>query len=64
MWCGYENFVDHIRQIAPFVDDATFFVGDESGETAHGGNVSRLEFKRLPRHHERAALADVQEQTG
>lgn len=29
MWCGYEDFVDHVRQLAPFVEEGLFFVGDE-----------------------------------
>jgi hypothetical protein len=29
MWCGYEEFVDHVRLLAPHLEDAFFFVGDE-----------------------------------
>jgi hypothetical protein len=29
MWCGYEAFVDHIRALAPHLEGAHFFVGDE-----------------------------------
>jgi hypothetical protein len=29
MWCGYEAFVDHIRALAPHLEDGLFFVGDE-----------------------------------
>lgn len=29
MWCGYENFIDHVRSLAPLLEDAQFFVGDE-----------------------------------
>ena len=29
MWCGYENFVDWIRALAPYLSDALFYVGDE-----------------------------------
>jgi len=29
MWCGYEVFVDHVRTLAPHLEDALFFVGDE-----------------------------------
>jgi hypothetical protein len=29
MWCGYEAFVEHIRALSPFLEDALFYVGDE-----------------------------------
>jgi hypothetical protein len=29
MWCGYEAFVDRVRALAPHLEDALFFVGDE-----------------------------------
>ena len=29
MYCGYENFVTHIRMLAPMLEDAQFFVADE-----------------------------------
>ena len=29
MWCGYEAFVDKVRALAPYLEDARFFVGDE-----------------------------------
>ncbi|HLK59628.1 MAG TPA: hypothetical protein VKU00_23915 [Chthonomonadaceae bacterium] len=29
MWCGYEAFVDHVRMLAPHLEDTLFFVGDE-----------------------------------
>jgi hypothetical protein len=29
MRCGYEQFVDRLRGLAPHLDDALFFVGDE-----------------------------------
>jgi hypothetical protein len=29
MWCGYEAFVDHMRALAPHLEDTLFFVGDE-----------------------------------
>jgi len=29
MRCGYEQFVDHVRELAPHLEDAHFFVGDE-----------------------------------
>lgn len=29
MWCGYEAFVTHVRALAPHLEDALFFVGDE-----------------------------------
>jgi hypothetical protein len=29
MWCGYDAFVDHVRTLAPFLEDALFYVGDE-----------------------------------
>ncbi|KAB8141207.1 hypothetical protein F8S13_20625 [Chloroflexia bacterium SDU3-3] len=32
MWCGYEAFGQHIAQLAPYLSDALFFVGDDTGE--------------------------------
>jgi hypothetical protein len=29
MWCGYERFVAHVGHLAPLLEDAQFFVGDE-----------------------------------
>jgi hypothetical protein len=29
MWCGYEAFVGHVSSLAPYLEDALFFVGDE-----------------------------------
>lgn len=29
MWCGYDAFVERIRALAPNVEDALFYVGDE-----------------------------------
>lgn len=29
MWCGYEAFCDHIANVAKYLHDAHFFVGDE-----------------------------------
>jgi hypothetical protein len=29
MWCGYEQFVQLIGQLAPMLEDALFYVGDE-----------------------------------
>ena len=29
MWCGYEAFCDHIADVAEYLHDAQFFVGDE-----------------------------------
>ncbi|MGL6074619.1 MAG: hypothetical protein ACRC8S_10705 [Fimbriiglobus sp.] len=29
MWCGYDVFIQRIRDLAPFLDDALFYVGDE-----------------------------------
>ncbi len=29
MWCGYEAFGQHIARVAPYLEDALFFVGDE-----------------------------------
>jgi hypothetical protein len=29
MWCGYDNFVEHVRALSPLVQDAVFYVGDE-----------------------------------
>ena len=29
MWCGYGTFVEHVRALAPYLDDAHFFLGDE-----------------------------------
>ncbi|MBN7135164.1 hypothetical protein A7A76_10395 [Lysobacter enzymogenes] len=29
MWCGYEAFVQSLRELAPFLEDAKFFVADE-----------------------------------
>ena len=29
MWCGYEAFVGRLRKLAPLLEDALFFVGDE-----------------------------------
>ncbi|MEM7030296.1 MAG: hypothetical protein AAF629_12070 [Chloroflexota bacterium] len=29
MWCGYDAFCEHIRTIAPYLEDGLFFVGDE-----------------------------------
>ena len=29
MWCGYEAFVERVRALAPCLEDALFFVGDE-----------------------------------
>lgn len=29
MWCGYDAFVDNLRHLAPHLEDARFFVGDE-----------------------------------
>ncbi len=29
MWCGYPEFTEHIREVAPLLADATFLVGDE-----------------------------------
>ena len=48
MWCGYENFTQHISELASLVDDALFYVGDENGDIdmfliANGA----LRFKRV-----------------
>lgn len=32
MWCGYKAFGHHIAQLAPYLSDALFFVGDDTGE--------------------------------
>lgn len=29
MWCGYQAFCEHIAEVAPFIEDALFFIGDE-----------------------------------
>ena len=29
MWCGYEAFVGRVRSLAPHLEEALFFVGDE-----------------------------------
>jgi hypothetical protein len=29
MWCGYEQFVQLVHQLAPCLEDALFYVGDE-----------------------------------
>jgi hypothetical protein len=29
MWCGYDNFVAHIGTLAPMLEDALFYIGDE-----------------------------------
>jgi hypothetical protein len=29
MWCGYEAFVQNLCELAPFLEDAKFFVADE-----------------------------------
>lgn len=29
MWCGYEEFAHRVRALAPYLEDALFFVGDE-----------------------------------
>lgn len=29
MWCGYEHFIQHLRELAPHLGDALFYVGDE-----------------------------------
>ncbi len=29
MWCGYEQFVQFVAQLAPLLEDALFYVGDE-----------------------------------
>ncbi|MFK3649537.1 hypothetical protein ACI2IY_14040 [Lysobacter enzymogenes] len=31
MWCGYEALVQNLRELAPFLEDAHFFVVDEEG---------------------------------
>ena len=32
MWCGYENFCDHLAAVAPYLEDALFYVGDDYGD--------------------------------
>ena len=29
MWCGYEEFCNHIASVAQYLEDARFFIGDE-----------------------------------
>ncbi|QQP95557.1 hypothetical protein [Lysobacter enzymogenes] len=29
MWCGYEAFVQNLHELAPFLEDAKFYVADE-----------------------------------
>ena len=29
MWCGYPSFIEHISELAPLLEDAVFYVGDE-----------------------------------
>lgn len=29
MWCGYDAFVDHVRKLSPYLEDALFYVADE-----------------------------------
>ena len=32
MWCGYDEFRDHIAELAPHLHNATFFVRDDHGD--------------------------------
>jgi hypothetical protein len=29
MWCGYQDFIEHVRRLAPSLEDALFYVGDD-----------------------------------
>jgi hypothetical protein len=31
MWCGYDNFIAVVRDFAPYLEDALFYVNDEIG---------------------------------
>jgi hypothetical protein len=51
MWCGYGAFIEHIRQLAPYLSDALFYINDEVGYCGfldefriRGG---RLEYRRV-----------------
>lgn len=48
MWCGYEAFVTRVQELAPFLTDALFYVGDEEDyidEFRLSGGV--LEYRRV-----------------
>jgi hypothetical protein len=48
MWCGYEAFVGRVRELAPLLEDALFYVGDEEDyidEFRLSGGV--LEYRRV-----------------
>lgn len=48
MWCGYSRFVEHIRGLAPHLEDARFFVGDEEDYIDEFRIVSgELEYQRV-----------------
>lgn len=32
MWCGYEEFVERVRELAPFLSNSLFYVGDEEDD--------------------------------
>jgi len=31
MWCGYENFIEYLRELSAFLSDVKFYIGDEEG---------------------------------
>ena len=48
MWCGYDAFVARVRELAPYLADAVFYVGDEEDyidEFRLSGGV--LEYRRV-----------------
>jgi len=49
MWCGYRNFVNHIRKLAPMLEDALFCIQDEDERFIDEFRIENrhLQYKRI-----------------
>jgi hypothetical protein len=48
MWCGYEEFVAHLGELAAYLEDALFYVGDEEDYIDEFRiRAGRLEYRRV-----------------
>ena len=48
MWCGYDDFISKLRDLAPFVENATIFIADDNDFVDHLEFADgRLKYERV-----------------